>query len=164
MGKDKSAQGDSVTGKGELRGIEAGVPSHEEFADHTEHGFKALMERTQRAYAERDLEIYLSAWSDSYKSFQIGREGVEDIEGLKRKLEREFESYSLAGMRFSIERLEVMGSVGIAVLEYETELDKGEERLVDKRRNIIIGRYDGYRWRLVSKIVIFANTRAIPQE
>ena len=123
-------------------------------------GFEALMRRAQRAYVERDIETYMGAWLPEYKSFSLSGDFSEDLADLRVKLEREFEKYSEVKMDFSIKKLEVAGDTGIAVLNYESELAGKGLRVKDRRENMIIGRFDGEKWRLLSKIIIWHETKS----
>lgn len=123
--------------------------------------FIKQMETTQQAYAQRRLEDYLAAFSDSYYSVQLDTDWGEDKAQLAKKISDDFVRFELLSMDFDVLKHWYVGETGFAHLAYITRLkyaDSGRV-LVDKRENLIVGNHLGEgRWELAGKIVLKAQS------
>ncbi|HHN74008.1 MAG TPA: nuclear transport factor 2 family protein [Acidobacteria bacterium] len=123
--------------------------------------FLELLSRTQAAYERRDREAYLAGFGEDYSSYALPTGAFEDKAGLAAKIERDIGRFELLSMEFRVEREWYAGETGFALLRYRTRL-RGRHSprvLIDERRNIIVGRHDDQRWRIINKIVLEVETR-----
>jgi hypothetical protein len=120
-------------------------------------GFTRLISRAQRAYAERRLEEYLSAFDGHYTGARLGRDDLEDMPMLATRIEDDFRRFELLGMDYSILRHWYAGETAFAHMRYETRLRSVSDGAlrVDKRENLIVGRHiGGDKWLIVAKITL----------
>ena len=137
---------------------QSGSPLSQEERD----AFVTLINVTQQAYENRDLDGYISAFADDYHSFALPYDLAEDKAALRRKMEREFARYRMKKMEFEVKRLAFVGNRAYAYLSYHTTLEADDTTVTDTRENLIVGVFEDGKWRFESKIVLRVGGK--PQE
>ena len=120
-----------------------------------------FLNEAQRAYAERRLEEYLSAFAKGYSAPVAGSAATEGFAELARRISKDMSRYEVVRMDFDLKQIWLAERVGFARAAYRTTLRprEGGADVFDERENLIIAEFDDHdRWQIVCKFQLTSLT------